>query len=74
MPSTGEGEEARGIHFHAGGDRGAAPIDGRVDFPLLQDSLTPGGLNALALETIEADGGFQHIKKALEAVHRRIQS
>ncbi len=47
--------------------------DGRVD-PLLEDSLTPGGLNALALETIEADGGFQHIKKALEAVNRRIQS
>ena len=47
--------------------------DGRVD-PLLKDSLTPGGLNALALETIEADGGFRHIEAALKAVHRRIQS
>lgn len=45
--------------------------DGDVD-RLLGDAMTPGGLNELAVRTIERDGGFESFKRALMEVHRKV--
>jgi len=45
--------------------------DGNVH-QLVQESQTPGGLNALAMQVIEKQGGFTFVKTALDAVKNRV--
>lgn len=39
---------------------------------LIQKSMTPGGLNELAMNTIQADGGFDNLLKALQNVKKKL--
>ena len=46
--------------------------DGNVN-RLLGDAMTPGGLNELAVKTIEGEGGFASFNRALEAVYKKVR-
>ncbi|MBT7888463.1 MAG: NAD(P)-binding domain-containing protein [Deltaproteobacteria bacterium] len=46
-------------------------VDGNVH-QLIQESQTPGGLNALAMQVIKEQGGFDFVKTALDAVKSRV--
>lgn len=45
--------------------------EGDLDI-LIKDSMTPGGLNELAMATIEQNGGFENMIKALEQVKKKV--
>lgn len=40
---------------------------------LMQESMTPGGLNDLAMQTINKNGGFDNWKSALRAVQNKVK-
>lgn len=46
--------------------------DGDVN-RLLGDAMTPGGLNELAVRTIERDGGFTSFRRALETIYQKVR-
>lgn len=45
--------------------------DGNID-DLVTDCMTPGGLNELAMKVMDADGGFNNVRSALDAVKNKL--
>lgn len=44
--------------------------DGNLDI-LIRESMTPGGINELALKTINDSGGFENVEAALQTVYKK---